>query len=74
MFKRGWGDDTVADFANGVDKVELSSFHFATFTVANSHASDVPGGLLLDFENAGGGTLFLTGMTKALFDSGDVIL
>ncbi len=74
VFRRGWGDDVVTDFVNGQDKVDLSAFHFTGFAAVNARAVAVPGGLLLDFATAGGGTLFLVGMTKALFDATDLVL
>ncbi|MBX9698517.1 MAG: hypothetical protein K2X74_03715, partial [Acetobacteraceae bacterium] len=74
VFTRAGGSDVVADFANDADDLDLTAFRFTGFAAVSSRATDVVGGLLIDLTGLGGGTAFLAGMTKALFDAGDVIL
>jgi len=74
FFSRGGGDDVVTDFADNSDDLDLTAFRFASFTAVTGRATNVAGGLLLDFETIGGGTVFLQGMTKAMLDAGDVLL
>lgn len=74
LFARGDGHDTIAGFKNNVDRLDLSGMHFASFEAVDALASNVSGGLLLDFAGYGNGTIFVAGMTKARFDATDVIL
>lgn len=74
VFSRRGDDDTIVDFVNATDRIELSSFHFANFASVAALATDRPGGLLIDLQSLGGGTVFVAGFTKAQFDATDVIL
>lgn len=74
VFARGGGADVVTDYTDNTDDLDLTAFRFATFTAVTSRATNVTGGLLLDFGTVGGGTVLLEGMTKALLDAGDVLL
>jgi Ca2+-binding RTX toxin-like protein len=74
VFGRRDGYDTVSDFANGSDKLDLTAFHFTSFAALGALATDTAGGLLVNLAGYGDGTIFLTGMSKAQFDSSDVIL
>jgi len=74
VFVRSSGDDLVTDFTDNVDDLDLSAFRFATFSAVTSRATNVTGGLLIDFGTVGGGSVFLQGMTKAMLDAGDVLL
>ncbi len=70
----GGGADLVTDFQDNRDDLDLTAFRFADVGAVASLARDVAGGLLLDFGSLGGGTVLLSGMTKAQLDAGDVLL
>lgn len=73
VFAKGDGADTIKDFTNGADRLDLSGFGFSNFaTQVKAHASDTTQGLLIDFGS--GDTLLLEGFTRAQFDTGDAIL
>ncbi|MFM2278119.1 MAG: hypothetical protein RLZZ444_350, partial [Pseudomonadota bacterium] len=39
VFKRGWDHDTIADFGNGNDRIDLQSYNFKNFSALMSHAT-----------------------------------
>lgn len=68
------GTDTIADFTDGQDELDLAAFGFAGFAAVAALATDLAGGMLLDLDDQGGGTVFVRGFAKAQFDPGDVLL
>lgn len=74
LFSTGDGIDRITDFANGVDRLNLNELSIPTFAALTAEVANRPGGLLVDLRDFGGGTVFLTGMTKALFDAADIVL
>ena len=73
VFNQGDRADVVLDWEDGVDRIDVSDFDFATFEEVEALASDLGGGALgIDFGN--GDILQIDGFAKADFDSGDVIL
>jgi Ca2+-binding RTX toxin-like protein len=74
VFHRGDGNDLVADFANGKDRLDLSAIGFASFAAVAAKASDTAAGMLIDLADFGGGTVLLADFTKAQFNAADVIL
>lgn len=74
VFSRRGDDDTISVFQNGTDTLDVKAFHFANFAAVAAISRDAPGGMLLDLQSVGGGTVFLGGFTKALFNATDVLL
>ena len=74
LFSTGDGIDRITDFANGVDRLNLNELSIPTFAALTAEVANRAGGLLVDLRDFGGGTVFLTGMTKALFDAADIVL
>jgi Ca2+-binding RTX toxin-like protein len=74
VFRRGDGDDRIADFENGTDRIDLRDFALASFAALSAVAANRPAGLLIDLDTFGGDTIIVAGLTKAQFDAGDVIL
>ncbi|MFT3986247.1 calcium-binding protein [Aestuariivirga sp.] len=74
IFQSGGGNDTVTDFTNGPDNINLKAFHLANFASLNGHAHNVAGGMALDLTSFGGGVIMFNGFSVAQFDVTDVIL
>lgn len=74
LFRRGHGHDTVTDFQNNMDRLDLSAFGLAGFAALSALARDTSAGLLIDLGSVGGGTITLQGFLKAQFDAADVTL
>jgi len=74
VFSRRGDDDTISVFQNGTDTLDVRAFHFANFAAVAAISRDAPGGMLIDLQSVGGGTVFLDGFSKALFNATDVIL
>jgi Ca2+-binding RTX toxin-like protein len=75
VFRRTDSADTITDFENGIDRLDLSALGFASFSAVAAVASAAQGGrLFLDFIDQGGGTVLITGLSLAQFDASDVIL
>lgn len=72
LYAPGGGSDTIADFADGEDRLDLTGFAFGAFADVLAIASDSVNGLVLAF--ADGGTLTLANLTLAQFDTGDVLI
>jgi RTX calcium-binding nonapeptide repeat (4 copies) len=64
--------DRVTDFADGIDKLDLSAFDFASFSAVRALATNAGGSLSINLP--GSETILVTGLTFATFTSGDVIL
>lgn len=72
VFGTGDGNDTVKDFTNGADQLDLSDWDsFATFNEVSAHAVDANGDLLISH---GADSIRLVGFSKAQLDAADVIL
>lgn len=72
VFAAGHGRDTVLDFRNGQDRIDLTDFGFADFAAVEAIAVQRNFGLSLNFD--GGETLALRGLDLDSFDASDVIL
>ncbi len=72
IFTAGDDADQIKDFENGVDKLDLTSFGFATFSDVLALATGYAASLSLDF--GGGDTILISGLTSATFDATDVLL
>ncbi|MEM6745093.1 MAG: calcium-binding protein [Pseudomonadota bacterium] len=74
VVRRGGGEDVVTDFADDADKLDLSAFGFARFNQVKKLASRADGGVLIDLDGVGGGSVQLEGLGFNAFDGADVIL
>ena len=72
VFEQGDGADSIRDFQNGLDRIDLSDFALASFSQVAALGEDRPSGLRIDF--GGGDRLFIDNFVLATFDAGDVIL
>ena len=63
IFTPGAGHDTVTDFRQGADRIDLSAFADLS-TVSDLTLQPGPQGLVIDFTDYGGGTLTLTGIAQ----------
>ncbi|MES0883004.1 calcium-binding protein [Roseibium sp. SCP14] len=72
VFKNGDESDSIKDFENDRDLLDVSDFSFASFNDLLALAEDRPSGLRIDFGD--GDVLFIDNMFLANFDAGDVIL
>ncbi|MCP5071886.1 MAG: calcium-binding protein [Rhodobacteraceae bacterium] len=76
VFKRSAGNDTLTDFNNGRDVIDLQAFNLLNWNALNSSGavSDVSGGVEIDFSLIGGsGILTIEGITVALLGGGDFV-
>ncbi len=71
VFARGGGHDVITDFVDGLDRIDLSSFGFATFAAAE--AQFAASGADLVFAK-GAVVLTLNNFTLAELSPGDLIL
>ena len=71
VFAAGGGADTIKDFTDALDKIDLTDFGFATLAEARGHFSDV--GLNCVF-TMGSDVLTLTAFSLAQIDGADLIL
>lgn len=74
VIRRGNGDDRIVQFANNRDKVDLKAFGFDNFKQVERLAERADGGVLIDLEGHGGGSVWLGGLDLAKFNAGDLIL
>ncbi len=72
VFLRGQGTDRITDFVNGVDRIDLRAFDFASLAAVRGLASASSSGLRIDVP--GEGILFVQGLTLATLTAGDVLL
>ncbi len=72
IFTLGGGADLVMGFENGVDRLDLRRFGFASFQEVLDRATDTVGGLRIELR--GGDLIVMDEFTKARFDSSDVVL
>ena len=66
------GYDRIKDFEDGIDRIDLSDFGYAGFADVSALASQIAGGVKLNF--GGGNVLLLEGLMLADFDASDVVL
>ena len=71
VFSNAHGADTIADFTDGQDRIDLSAFDLSGFDAVNATA--VSGGVRLDLGDEGGGTILLKGFDLADLDAGDFL-
>ena len=71
VFSTGAGQDKVADFVSGTDKLDLSAY-FTSFTAVQAATHDVGADAVIDL--GGGDSVTLTGVLAAALQSGDVIV
>ena len=71
QFFLGYGKDRVVDFVDGVDRIDLRAWGFATATVARTHFADIGGKLVFTM---GVDVLTIDNMTKAQISAVDLIL
>ena len=71
-FAPGGGRDTIADFEDGSDLIDLSAFGFASAGEARQQATNQAGDVLFDF--GGGDTLLVENITRAQLTGADFIL
>ena len=72
VFGARHGDDTVADFTDGVDRLMVSDRFDIDDLLASAVA--VSGGVRLDLTDAGGGTILLQGLDPRELDEADFLL
>jgi Ca2+-binding RTX toxin-like protein len=64
--------DTITDFQNGADRIDLKAFGFANFAAVQALTTATASGIRIDVPGAE--ILLVNGLTLAQFDAGDVIL
>ena len=74
VFAPGHGDDTIADFTDAEDRVDLRAFGLDGFGDSSISATEVAGGVRLDLGEHGGGTLLLRGFDIEDLDADDFVL
>ena len=72
VFGPGNGADTVADFTDGKDRIDLRAFTAIT-GFSDVDAEAVSGGVEIDLSAHGGGTVLLEGFALADLDPGDFL-
>ena len=72
VFGPGDGADTVADFTNGEDRIDLRAFA-AIKGFSDVDAEAVSSGVEIDLSAHGGGTVLLEGFALADLDPGDFL-
>lgn len=72
VFERGTGGDVIADFAAGVDKIDVSAIGFADFNAVRNAMHEVAGTTALDL--GGGDLIVINGVALASLQAGDFIL
>ena len=71
VFGPGHGNDTIARFADGEDRIDLRAFGLSGFSDLDVRFG--PGGLTLDLSGHGGGTVFLEGLGIADLDGSNFL-
>ncbi len=72
VFAPGGGDDTITDFGNGDDRIDLSAF--ADITSFNDlSVEQQEGDVVIDLSGQGGGTIIMSGFDIANLDASDFI-
>ena len=74
VFEAGHGDDSILDFADGEDKIDLSAFNLSGFADLDlSSDTSVPSGTIIDLTAHGGGTINLSEFDIANLDETDFL-
>ncbi len=68
----GEGQDTVTDFTDGVDRIDLTAFGLAG--IDNLTTTTTTDGVALDLTDSGGGTILLADFAMASLDATDFIV
>ena len=71
IFAPGHGEDTVTDFRNGRDLIDIKAFGLPGFD--DLAVSPDPGGVIIDLTDHGGGTILLEGFDSANLDAADFL-
>jgi serralysin len=71
VFRAGYGEDTIKDFSDKDDVLDLRSFHLGSKSEAKSYASMVDGDTVFDFGD--GDILILEDFNLSALDKGDFI-
>ena len=71
VFAAGHGADTIADFSDGSDLIDLTAFALGGFEAVSATA--VGAGVRLDLSDTGGGTVVLKGFNIDDLDAGDFL-
>ena len=71
VFSAGHGADTISDFTNGRDQIDLSAFDLSGFSEVSATA--VAAGVRIDLGEEGGGTILLKGFDIEDLDAGDFL-
>ena len=69
VFRRWQGADTIADFEDGIDRIDLSELRVGRYEAVN--ATQVTNGVLLDLSDVGGDTVLIEGFRLADLDATD---
>lgn len=72
VFEMGTGQDTVLDFGNGRDELDLTDFGFASFADVQAAAEDDGDDLVIDLGN--GASVTLVGVSEAELSQDDVAI
>ena len=71
IFDSGHGKDTITDFRNGKDLIDVKAFGLSGF--ADLSLSSDPGGVTIDLTDYGGGTVLLEGFDITNLDATDFL-
>jgi hypothetical protein len=72
VFSAGHDIARITDFEDNLDRIDLSSFGFASVAAAKSFASDVGANVVFDF--GGGDQLTVVGITMAQLTGADILI
>ena len=71
VFRFDDGDDTISDFTDGQDRIDLSVFDLSGFAALD--ISTDPAGVMIDLSAEGGGTILLENFDRSDLDAGDFL-
>ena len=75
VFGPGHGNDTIADFTNGEDRIDLNELGLTNHSDVTSAATSRPnGGVYIDLSSFGGGTITLLNFNLTNLDPLDILL
>jgi serralysin len=74
VFQAGWNKDKILDFENGIDKIDLKAFGFASFDDVEARATESASGTDVVLHFGHGDTLTIKHFTLAEMDSTDFTL
>ena len=72
VFGSGQGNDTIADFTDGDDLIDLTSFGLSGFSDLNLNSGTT--GVTIDLSDHGGGSILLPGTSIADLDASNFLL